>query len=91
MTDATLTDTTANLPCPTCGARGTEPCTTFNTIRPGVFGPRYRCEPHALRPIAETYWHAVSNRLALLDTASGTRHGNRQGVKSGARYGTDHG
>lgn len=55
-----------DLPCPVCGARGAEPCTTFATIRPGVFGPRYECEPHVWRDTAETYWNAVAIRLALV-------------------------
>jgi len=52
--------------CPTCGARGAEPCTTFDTVRPGVFGPRYQCAPHVWRDMAETYWRAVAIRAALV-------------------------
>ena len=60
-----------SLPCPTCGATGNEPCTTFDVISPGVLSERYACETHVLRTVRESYWRAVSIRLAL---AKGGKH-----------------
>jgi hypothetical protein len=54
--------------CPTCGASGDDPCTTFGWVRYGVPTERYPCEPHALRAVASSYWRVVGIRLALLDT-----------------------
>lgn len=56
-----------HLPCPTCGASGAESCTSFDMRAPGVPGPRYPVAPHVWRDTADTYWRAVSIRLALVE------------------------